>query len=65
MSEKKDLRPPTQCMWDIVRISTPAIGACFVTKLQDTINVAMVGRLNDKAILSGVGLGNMMQAFIG
>ena len=25
----------------------------------------MVGRLNDKAILSGVGLGNMMQAFIG
>lgn len=50
---------------DMLKLSLPSIACCFVTKLQDTINVAMIGRLNDKEMLSGVGLGNMTMAFLG
>ena len=59
-----ELKPINQCLWEIVKLSTPAIGCCFVAKFQDIINIAMVGRLDEKAMLAGVGLGTMVQSFI-
>lgn len=49
----------------ILRLAIPSILCSFITKFQDTINIAFIGRNGDAKMLAGVGLANMTQAFLG
>jgi Na+-driven multidrug efflux pump len=42
----------------ILKFSIPAIIACFVTRVQDTINLMFLGHLGDSKLISGIGLGH-------
>ena len=42
----------------ILSIALPAIVACLITRIQDTINIIFLGHLGNKAMVAGVGMGN-------
>lgn len=48
----------------ILNLSIPSILCSVITKAQDTINLIYIGKLNQTAMLAGVGLGGMTAEFL-
>lgn len=50
---------------DIVELAGPSILCSVVKQLKKTVNLIFIGQYGTKEMLSGVGLGNMILAFLG
>ena len=49
-----------QILKEIMWIAGPAVGCIFMQLFQESINMGMIGLLNDNKILAGVGIANAM-----
>ena len=48
----------------VIKLSTPMSFACIIFRLQEVINLIFIGKLNNKEMLAGVGMGNMTGSLV-
>lgn len=49
-----------QCFWKVTTIASPIIFSMLVYLFVQLVNTFFVGKMNDPALLAGVGMGNML-----
>ena len=49
----------------IIKIFVPTVFCCLLGTLQEVVNLAFIGYLDDPAMLAGVGMGNVIINMLG